>query len=480
MTHTDDDAQRPWSAFAVCAAVIAATTLDLTKINVALPSIDRSLHATDAQLQLLVTGFILAFGLTLVPAGQLGDTRSRKAMLTIGLTLFGFASVLCAFAPSIEIAIVGRVLQGVAAGTQMPQALGLVQQLFDGRARARAFGQVGGIIAVSTAIGPAVGGALTQVHPDLGWRLMFGVNVPIAVVVLIAMRRTIPDDRRRARAARLDVVGLVLFTATSVSTLLPFLEIESVSAGPQRWLWLLGAVASGAAFAMSERRHEAAGGDALLPSALLGLPSFRSGLLVMLTFFAGITSVFIVLALFLQQARDASALAAGFVNLPQAITSACGAWLGARLVLRGGRRVVAVGLVVVIVGVAALIPVVQLTPPPLTPLLSALALAIAGAGTGLAMSPNQTITVHRVPRELAGLAASLTQVAQRVGMAMGVAATTSVYFAVVGVSPSSSDYTDAMVASLLTALAILVVSLVLALHDVWVGRASPGIAFDID
>jgi len=476
----DDDAPSPWPAFLVCAAVISATTLDLTKINVALPAIDRALGATDAQLQLLVTGFILAFGLTLVPAGRLGDTRSRKAVLTIGLTLFGIASLLCALAPSIEAVIVGRILQGVAAGTQMPQALGLVQQLFVGRAHARAFGHVGGIIAVSTAIGPAIGGALTQADPAFGWRLMFGVNVPIAVAVLIGIRLTIPERPRSTSVPRMDIVGLLLFSVACVCTLLPFLEIDSVSAGPLRWLWLLGSAASGTAFALWERRLESSGGAPVLPSALLGLPSFRNGLLVMLAFFAGITSVFLVLAMFLQQARGASALAAGLVNIPQAVTSACGAWVGARLVLRSGRRVVAAGIALAVIGVTTLVPVVQFTPAATTPLLSALTLAVAGAGTGLAMSPNQTITVHRVPDAFAGVAASLTQVAQRVGMALGVAVATAVYFAVLGADPAPSDHTGAMVASLIAAVAMLTISLLLALFDVWTGRASPGIVLDTE
>lgn len=472
------DDRSPWPAFLVCGAVIATTTLDLTKINVALPSIDRSLEAADAQLQLLVTGFILAFGLTLVPAGRFGDVRSRKAMLTAGLVIFALASMLCAMAPSIEILIIGRVLQGIAAGTQMPQALGLVQRLFAGRSRARAFGHVGGIIAVSTAIGPAIGGSLTQLHPDIGWRLMFAVNVPIATVVLVGTLRTIPSSSRTSSAPRLDTVGLVLFSIASISVMLPFVSLEHVSTGPLRWLWLAVAALAAVALALWEHRYEAAGKMPVLPSALMTLPSFRSGLVIMATFFASISAIFIILAIYLQDAHGATPLTAGLVNIPQAITSAIGAAVGARFVHRSGRRVVAVGLVLAGIGMAGLIPVAYFSPPELVPLLSALTLAITGAGTGLAISPNQTITIHEVSGEFAGVAASLTQIAQRIGMAIGVAVTSAVYFGVIEAAGAGDAvaYRDAIVLAVLSALAMLVVALVLTAHDIWRNRRSPGLS----
>ena len=128
--------------------------VDLTKVNVALPSIEEALGAGSTELQLLVAGFVLTFGLTLVPAGRLGDQGSRKVMFLIGLSLFTLTSLVCALAPTTGVLLVGRLLQGVAAGIQMPQVLGLVQQLFQGAERGAAFGLFGATIGIATAFGP--------------------------------------------------------------------------------------------------------------------------------------------------------------------------------------------------------------------------------------------------------------------------------------------------------------------------------------
>nr|WP_286277783.1 MFS transporter [Naasia aerilata] len=129
-----DDRTR-WRAFAVCVAVAALTILDLSKVNVGLPSIEESLHAGPTELQAIVAGYALAFGLALVPAGRLGDIKSRRALFLVGLSAFTVTSLICALAPNILFLMIGRFLQGIAAGIQMPQVLGLIQQLFQGPAR---------------------------------------------------------------------------------------------------------------------------------------------------------------------------------------------------------------------------------------------------------------------------------------------------------------------------------------------------------
>ena len=157
------DERQKWQAFWVCVGVAALTILDLSKVNVGLPSIERSLGAGPTALQLIVAGYALAFGLSLVPSGRLGDLKSRRLMFVIGLSSFTVASVLCAIAPTVELLVAARILQGVAAGIQMPQVLGLIQQLFQGRERGRAFGLFGAVIGVSTAFGPTIGGLLIAV-----------------------------------------------------------------------------------------------------------------------------------------------------------------------------------------------------------------------------------------------------------------------------------------------------------------------------
>src|SRR3712207_5229167 len=137
-----DDRTR-WRAFSVCVAVAALTILDLSKVNVGLPSIEDAFRAGPTELQAIVAGYALAFGLVLVPAGRLGDIHSRRTMFLVGITAFTVTSLLCAIAPTVELLMVGRFLQGVAAGIPMPQVVGLTQQLFQGAERGRAVGLFG-------------------------------------------------------------------------------------------------------------------------------------------------------------------------------------------------------------------------------------------------------------------------------------------------------------------------------------------------
>src|ERR671911_361507 len=143
-----------WRAYWVCVAVAALTILDLTKVNVALPSIEQAFSASSTELQLVVSGYVLTFGLALVPAGRIGDQRSRKAMFIIGLTIFTASSVVAALAPTASVLLVARLVQGIGAGIQMPQVIGMVQELFQGEERGRAFGLFGATIGIATAFGP--------------------------------------------------------------------------------------------------------------------------------------------------------------------------------------------------------------------------------------------------------------------------------------------------------------------------------------
>ncbi len=213
-----------WEAFAVCAAVASLTIMDLSKINVGLPAIELSLGGGPTELQLIVAGYALAFGLALVPAGRLGDIGSRKRLFVIGLTTFTLTSVFCAIAPNIELLVIGRILQGVTAGIQMPQVLGLIQQLFQGPERGKAFGFFGAIIGLSTAFGPTLGGLLIAVGGETdGWRLMFWMNVPLGILALIFAVRLLPSSQQHEKVkTELDTVGILLLgTGSSPSSCSP-------------------------------------------------------------------------------------------------------------------------------------------------------------------------------------------------------------------------------------------------------------------
>ncbi|MGR2753705.1 MFS transporter [Agromyces arachidis] len=434
-----------WRAYWVCVAVAAITIMDLTKVNVALPSIEEALGASSTQLQLLVSGFVLSFGLTLVPAGRLGDQGSRKAMFLVGLSLFALTSLVCALAPSSGVLLVGRLLQGVAAGIQMPQVIGLVQQLFQGAERGAAFGLFGATIGISTAFGPTLGGlAIAIGGPVDGWRGIFWMNVPLALAAIAFAARLLPGrpEGERSRIS-LDPVGVVLFGIAVTALMWPFLfTTGSPDDDPARWWTLVLCAVAVAGFVWWERRYAASGRAPLVPLGLFSLGSYRNGTLLAVAYFGAMPSTFLLTNLFLQQGLGLEPVFAGMVTIGFALSSAVTSWLGGRLVNRIGRPLVVGGLVLLLAGFGLLVLVAVVTPPSLTPWLMAGVMLVAGAGGGFVIAPNQVLALAEVPVAQGGLAGSVGQLGQRIGTAIGTAVALSLFFSTVYLAPVAESGVD--------------------------------------
>ncbi len=461
-----------WRAFGVCVAVAALTILDLSKVNVGLPSIEESLGAGSTQLQLIVAGYALAFGLTLVPAGRLGDLHSRKLMFVIGLCAFTLTSILCAVAPDITMLLIGRTLQGVAAGIQMPQVLGLVQQLFQGKERGRAFGAFGATIGLSTALGPTLGGLLIAVGgPEDGWRLLFWMNVPLSLLALGFAIRLLPKrPAERPESTQLDLIGIALLGIATLALMLPFVfTTGGPTDDPRRWLTLVLFVIAGTGFVMWERHYQRTGRSPVVRLGLFRLSSYRNGLLVATAYFGALPALFLLSTLYLQQGLGLEPVYAGMVTIPFALASAVTAFIGGRLVDRYGRLLVVAGLASVIVGFVLTVCVAILLPPESAPWFMAASMTIAGAGGGFVISPNQTLTLAEIPVAEGGVAGSMGQVGQRVGTAIGVAAASSVFFSTLyreaGQVSMITQYHDGFRNGAAISIALIVVALVFALFD---------------
>jgi EmrB/QacA subfamily drug resistance transporter len=460
-----------WRAFAVAVSVAALTILDLSKVNVGLPSIEDSLGAGATELQTIVAGYALAFGLVLVPAGRLGDIYSRKLMFVIGLSGFTAASLLCALAPSIEVLVLGRILQGVAAGIQMPQVLGLVQQLFQGEARGRAFGIFGATVGVSTAFAPSLGGLLILLGgPVDGWRLLFWMNIPLGLAAIFFAVRLLPKRAGGKRRSNLDLVGVLLLGVATFSLLFPFVL---TTGGPDdsalRWLWLGVAVVFGGLFVAWELAYQRRGKSPVVHFSLFRKHSYRNGLLLATAYFGALPAVFLLSTLYLQEGLGLEPVFAGLVSIPFALTSAFTAFIGGRLVTRFGRSLVVFGLVFVIVGFSLDLVLAITLPPELAPWGMGAALFVAGIGGGFVISPNQTLTLAEIPVEEGGVAGSMAQLGQRVGTAIGTAAATSAFFATIlresGDVPALDAYHDGFRNGVSIAIGLMVLALVLGLLD---------------
>ncbi|HEU4347618.1 MAG TPA: MFS transporter, partial [Actinoplanes sp.] len=203
--------------------------LDVSIVNVALPSIRADLHLAPGELQWVLSGYALTFGLLLVPAGRLGDARGRRGVFIAGLAGFTLASAAAGLATGPLSLIVARLVQGAAGGVVMPQISGLIQQLFEPRERGRPFGLLGSTIGISTAVGPLLGGLLIQAFgAQSGWRWIFYINVPIGVVAIVLGWRWIPGGSARAGTPRtrasMDPIGVLLLGVGVLLLLLPLVQ----------------------------------------------------------------------------------------------------------------------------------------------------------------------------------------------------------------------------------------------------------------
>jgi EmrB/QacA subfamily drug resistance transporter len=468
-----------WRAYGVAVGVASLTILDLAKINVAIPAISTVLGAGATEVQLLLSGFVLAFGLLLVPAGRIGDLYSRRFMFLLGLSLFTLASVGGTLAPTIELLIFSRIMQGFAAGILMPQVLGLVQQLFQGRERGQAFGIFGAVIGLSTAFGPTIGGFLVGVGgDDFGWRLLFAMNVPLGIAAFVMAFRLLPRTQDTSQAVKdFDIVGTFLLALTTFSLMLPFvLTTGTDSDDPTRWWWLVGAVVSGAVFILWERAYLARGKVAIIDFELFKISTFRNGILISSFYFAALPATFIVLTLFLQRGLGFSPIVAGMVTIPFALISAYTSYRSGKVVHKRGRPLVVVGLLGVLLGFGLVVLASVLVPDAYMPWAVAVAMTVAGAGGGAVISPNQTLMLEDIPVVQGGLAGSLAQVGQRIGTAIGLAAALSVFFFVVADEVNetlSVAYHDAFVVALTVIVAMVVAALIFALLDARVRDKEP-------
>jgi len=469
--------RRAWQALIVLLAGMFIALLDTTIVNVALPSIQNDLDASEATLSWIISGYALAFGLVLIPAGRLGDRIGHKWVFFTGLALFTVASLACGLAQNDLQLIVARVVQGFAGGIFVPAVTAFIQLLFPAQARGKAFAIMGAVIGVSTALGPIVGGLIIEAFgEENGWRLVFGVNLPIGIVALVAAALLLPngaDVKAGSKGkAGIDVVGLLLLSAALIALLVPLIEGED-----QGWpLWTFLTLAAGVllvvAFAFWEIAYTKRGLSPLVPPHLFSHPAFTGGTILALVYFASFTSIFFVISLLWQSGLGHTALESGLVSIPFAIGSIVGSSQSNRLTARLGRTVLILGVALLSVGlVAVFVLLLTVAGADLTNWMLLLPLLVAGLGNGLFIAPNAQFIVATVDRSEAGGASGVIGVMQRIGSAVGIAVVGSVLFAgiadanIQGPGDVAQAFTDAAAwaIGLSAALGLVALALVFAL-----------------
>ncbi|HEY7043733.1 MAG TPA: MFS transporter [Nocardioidaceae bacterium] len=437
--------RRRWIALAVCCSALFMTLLDLSITNVALPSIGDATGAGPAELQWVVSGYTLAFGLVPVLGGRLGDDHGRRLMFIVGVAGFVVTSALSGLSPNSGLLIVARVLQGLSGGLINPQVSGLVQQMFRGRDRGRAFGVIGTVVALGTALGPLVGGALIALGgPDFGWRLVFFVNIPIGLAVIVLARRWLPDPPATGQQS-LDIIGALVLGLATFCILFSAVEYDAVR---DDRLFLLGipALVLLLVFVRREARLTRERRDPLVDLRLFRQPSFTAGVAVALVFFCGMTGLPLVLALYYQQGLGYSALESGLGITAFAVGSAIAAPAAGRVVTRVGRPLVVGACLTFGVGALALDVVARHQPGGNAAVAFAVPLFVLGLGAGGLITPNQTLTLVDVDPVVGSTAGGVLQTSQRIGAAIGQAVIGATFFAALpagAIDLVGTDRTDA-------------------------------------
>ena len=433
-------ARSPWIPFAVAASVAVLTILDVVKVNVVLTPLEETLDASPTQTGLVVAGYVLAFGIALVPSGRLGDQWNRKAMFMIGLVTFTIASLAAALAPTATFLVVTRILQGIAAGMLMPQVLGLVQTLFQGQARGQAFGIFGAAIGLGTAFGPTIGGLfLGSFGSELGWRWTFGMNVPLALLIIPLALWLIPAPQPETGDADLDLVGVTLMATAVLFVMLPFVLTTGSDDQPARWLFLPLGIIVALVFVRWENRYRAAGKSPVLDFTLFSYSSYRNGVIITTLWFSAMPAMFLVMTLFNQQGLGHDPVAVGLITVPFALISAIVAAVTGRYTFRHATTLVIWGFAIFIVSLIGLVAISVFVPPEHNPVAMAIVLAIAGIGPGFIMSANQMRTLIEVPMHQGGVAGSFQQVGQRLGNAIGIAIGSAIFYAMVAAVPRQAS-----------------------------------------
>ncbi|MGW2419520.1 MFS transporter [Streptomyces sp. NPDC001709] len=451
-----------WRALWVTLVAGFMSLLDVTIVAVALPTIQRDLHASPAQVQWVVSGYALSFALALVTAGRLGDALDRRRIFLLALSGFVVFSAACGAAPDITLLVVARLAQGLAAGFMAPQNSALIQQMFRGAERGRAFGYFGTTVGISSAVGPITGGAiLALVSGEMGWRWIFYVNVPIGIVAVLLGRRLLPRTRRSGRG-HVDLPGVLLLGLGVLALMYPLVQADSGGIGDVWWLFLVGAAVL-AVFTRRQHRLVDRGAQPLLdPRLFTSVRGYAIGAGVGTLYFIGFSGVWLVFALFYQHGLGFSPLRSGLAVTPFALGSACAAVVAGRLVDRYGRLLTVCGLTGVIAGLGGTALLLRFAPLDIAPWIAAPVLFLGGIGGGFVVSPNITMTLRDVPVRMAGAAGGALQTGQRLGAAVGTAALPGLFYLVLG---RNHDYRGALVTALAAALVGMAASLALAAFD---------------
>ncbi|MEV4154983.1 MFS transporter [Nocardia salmonicida] len=453
---SDQPYPRRWAAMIILVLGFMLDLLNVTIVNVAIPSIQGDLGASASQAGWIVTAYLLAFAVSLITAARLGDLWGRKRVFLIGLAAFALTAAWSGVAQSAGELITARAAQGVAAAILAPQVMSSLYTLFQGRERATVLGFFGVVAGLAQAGGLLLGGLLiTADIADLGWRAVFWISFPAAIALFVLGLWLIPENHA-PEALKPRWLPAAVLTFGLIAIVFPLLEGRAHDWAPWIWVVLVAGLAAVGLVAYGEHRDPDRRAGALLPLGLLRERTSSVALLVQLVAFAAFSGFLLVFVLWLQDGQGYTALRAGVVTIAFSAGGLAMAAFVGRLTVRFGRFTVLAGCVVGAVGTLGVLIAANSASTDINPWLLAPGLFAIGCGMNLVMPPLTTLFLSTVSPRYAGSAAGIWTTSQQFGAAIGVASLSAVFFGIA----ADGDYGSAFAVSAFAIVAALVVSAV--------------------
>lgn len=438
--------RKKWLGLLFISLSVAMIIVDATIVNVAIPTIVDDIGITSTQVQWVQESYTLVFAALLLVFGALADRFGRKKLLILGVIIFAGASVFAALSPNGELLILARIIQGVGGAMVMPTTLSIINTGFTGRERGIAFAIWGATIGGTVALGPLLGGWLTEYF---SWRWAFGINIPLGIIIIIGLLLTISDNVEQRSTERIDVVGALISVIASASLVFGLIEGRTYGWWQSKpdapftvgdWKWpfdvsivpisFVITVIAVIVFITRAKRRERLGKPSLLSLALFGIPSFRNGNIAALIVSLGEFGILLAIPLWLQNVAGYGALQTGFVLLALAVGSFMASGMSSGMlrkmtpiaIVRVGLFLEFAGILALAIGLSAGSTWVILVP----------CLFFYGLGVGLATAQLTGVILIEVPKELSGQGSGTQSTARQIGSALGIAILGTVLFTASG------------------------------------------------
>ena len=450
-----------WRALLVILAAMFMAMFDYFVVNVAASSLQHDLHAGDAALELIVGGYGFAYASGLITGGRLGDLHGHRRLFILGMSVFAIASLLCGIAPNGWALVAFRILQGGTAALMVPQVLALINTMFPPEERAKAMSAFGATIGIGAVAGQVLGGVLLDVNLfGWGWRTIFFINVPIGIIAVALAARWLPKHEPTHRP-KLDPIG-----AIGISLALALVLVPITLGRTEGWpLWTFASLAAAVPVLLATLRYEnrlhARDGQPVLDTHMVRERVFAAGMVISAGYLAFFAGFMLCLTLLLQDGLGLSPLRAGLAFAPLGVAFALSSFLLARRVAaRIGNRVIVLGAVLSLLGLATTLAVLAVQSTDVTALELVPGGVLIGLGNGMAIpSMIGAVLSSGIEPHKAGMAAGALTTAQQFGNAVGATVLGTIFFSVLGSGIHLSSFVSAMETSTVVGLAIVVVVL---------------------